>query len=48
VEAKDVLYENADLLKKAFPKHYQMIAIGIRTFDFNAALVELRAARASA
>jgi PAS domain S-box-containing protein len=45
VGAADVLHENADMLKIAYPEHYRQIDAGIRTFDFEAALVALRAAR---
>ena len=44
VSAKDFLYENADLLKSAFPQHYQKIAFGIRSFDFDTARIVLREA----
>jgi PAS domain S-box-containing protein len=43
-EAYDVLHAHADLLSAAFPSHYLMIADAIRAFDFNAALVALKAA----
>jgi CheY-like chemotaxis protein len=39
-----VLDANADLLNSAFPRHYQKIDDGIRSFDFEAALAALRAA----
>ncbi len=42
-EAADVLAANADLLNSAFPKHFRKIDEGIRAFDFEAALVALRA-----
>ena len=42
-EAADVLAANADLLNSAFPKHFRQIDEGIRAFDFEAALVALRA-----
>ena len=47
MESADVLHENADLLKTAFPEHYRRIDAGIRTFDFDAALEALREARKS-
>jgi PAS domain S-box-containing protein len=43
-EAADVLNANANLLMAAFPNHYRKIDDGIRSFDFEAALVELRSA----
>ncbi len=43
-EAGDVLDANADLLNAAFPKHYRKIDSGIRSFDFEAALMEIRLA----
>ena len=43
-EAYDVLNAHADLLSAAFPSHYLMIADAIRAFDFNAALIALKAA----
>jgi len=43
-EAGDVLYVNANLLKTAFPSHYHKINDAIKSFDFEAALAELRAA----
>ncbi|MDO9111023.1 MAG: Hpt domain-containing protein, partial [Desulfatirhabdiaceae bacterium] len=43
-EAGDVLDANADLLSAAFPNHYRKIDDCIRSFDFDAALAELRAA----
>ncbi len=42
-ESCDVLEANVDLLNAAFPDHYQMIDDGIRSFDFEAALVALKA-----
>jgi CheY-like chemotaxis protein len=46
-EAGDVLDANADLLNAAFPNHYRKIEDGIRSFDFEAALVALRIATAA-
>jgi HPt (histidine-containing phosphotransfer) domain-containing protein len=43
-EAADVLNANVVLLNAAFPNHYRKIDDGIRSFDFEAALVELRSA----
>ncbi|KJR96652.1 MAG: hypothetical protein VR65_27330 [Desulfobulbaceae bacterium BRH_c16a] len=43
-EAVDVLDAHADLLNAAFPTHYRTIDDGIRSFNFEAALVALRAA----
>ena len=43
-EAGDVMYVNANLLKAAFPNNYRKIDDGIKSFDFEAALAELRAA----
>jgi HPt (histidine-containing phosphotransfer) domain-containing protein len=43
-EAVDVLDAHADLLNVAFPTHYRTIADTIRSFNFEAALVALRAA----
>ncbi len=46
-EAGDVLDENADLLHAAFPKHYRRIDAAIKSFDFEAALVEIKDACAT-
>ncbi|HEX5364878.1 MAG TPA: PAS domain S-box protein [Gallionella sp.] len=46
-EAVDVVQENADLLRAAFPEHYRKIDDAIHAFDFNAALLSLKAASAS-
>ncbi|MDO8464389.1 MAG: response regulator, partial [Gallionella sp.] len=43
-EVFDVLDANAELLDAAFPSHYRKIDDGIRSFDFEAALVALKAA----
>jgi len=43
-EAVDVLALNANLLNTVFPKHFRAIEDGIRSFDFEAALVALKAA----
>ncbi len=44
VAASEVLEENKDLLNTAFPTHIRRIDVGIRSFDFDAALSALRAA----
>ncbi len=44
VEARDVLDAHAELLDAAFPEHCHEIDNNIRSFDFEAALVALRAA----
>jgi HPt (histidine-containing phosphotransfer) domain-containing protein len=46
-QAADVLDENADILRKAFPAGFQAIDRAIRSFDYDAALVALRSATAS-
>jgi hypothetical protein len=43
-EAVDVLALNANLLNTVFPKHFRAIEDGVRSFDFEAALVALKAA----
>ncbi|MFA6012796.1 MAG: PAS domain S-box protein [Desulfobacteraceae bacterium] len=43
-EAVDVLASNANLLNTVFPKHFRAIEDGVRSFDFEAALVALKAA----
>ncbi|MFH0780823.1 MAG: PAS domain S-box protein [Pseudomonadota bacterium] len=43
-EAVDVLDAHADLLKAAFPKHYQEIYESMQRFDFDVSLAALRAA----
>ena len=44
-EAIDVLDSHAELLGAAFPDHYRKIDDGIRSFDFEVALMALREAR---
>jgi PAS domain S-box-containing protein len=44
VAAREVLEENKELLDSAFPTHFRRIDVGIRSFDFAAALSALRAA----
>lgn len=44
VAAREVLAENKELLDSAFPTHFRRIDVGIRSFDFAAALSALRAA----
>jgi len=46
-QASDVLAANVDMLNSAFPNHYQKLAACIRSFEFAAALAELRAATAA-
>jgi CheY-like chemotaxis protein len=43
-EAVDLLEANTDILNSAFPDHYHKIHDSIRAFDFESALVALRAA----
>ena len=44
-EAADLLQNNSDLLKSAFPNHYNAIAAGINSFDFETAYTALIAAK---
>lgn len=44
-EAADLLQNNSDLLKSAFPNHYNAIAAGIDSFDFEAAYTALISAK---
>ncbi len=44
-EAADLLQDNSDLLKSAFPNHYNAIAAGINSFDFEAAYTALISAQ---
>jgi two-component system sensor histidine kinase/response regulator len=44
-EAADLLQNNSDLLKSAFPNHYNAIAAGINSFDFEAAYTALISAK---
>jgi two-component system sensor histidine kinase/response regulator len=44
-EAADLLQNNSDLLKSAFPNHYNAIATGIDSFDFEAAYTALISAK---
>jgi two-component system, sensor histidine kinase and response regulator len=46
-EAGDVMDENGELLKAAFPAHFARIDEAIRGFDFEGALAALRAAAES-
>lgn len=47
-EAGDLLESNAGLLRAAFPNHFRRIAESIRAYDFDLALVALKAAAAEA
>ena len=44
VEACDVLETHAELLNAAFPDEYPILSASILSFDFDAALITLRAA----
>jgi len=44
-EAADLLQDNSDLLKSAFPNHYNAIAAGINSFDFEAGYTALISAK---
>jgi two-component system sensor histidine kinase/response regulator len=44
-EAADLLQNNSDLLKSAFPNHYNAIAAGINSFDFETAYTALISAK---
>ena len=46
-EAEELLEREAVLLSSAFPSHFQALTNAVRAFDFEAALVELDAARAA-
>jgi len=46
-EAEELLEREAVLLSSAFPSHFQALTNALRAFDFEAALVELDAARAA-
>ena len=46
-EASVVFEANAELLNAAFPAHYPQLADSIRSFNFDAALIDLRAATAT-
>jgi len=42
--AADLLSEHADLFSSAFPQHYRLLESAVKQFDFETALVHLRAA----
>jgi len=41
-EATDLIEANGDMLSSAFPNHYRYIYAGIRSFDFESALIALK------
>jgi two-component system sensor histidine kinase/response regulator len=46
-EATDIIEENGDMLSSAFPNHYRYISDGIKSFDFETALIALKDATGS-